>query len=101
MATWERSGLSQAAFCRQEGVSVHTFRWWRYSLRLRSEVRPVESEDRPPAFVELKVSPPVRVPLAVAEVAIEARGGALVWVRPGFDPATLREVLGLLGSIPC
>ncbi|MEO8603562.1 MAG: hypothetical protein ABI629_13390 [bacterium] len=33
VARWERSGLTQAAFARQCGLSVHTFTWWRHRLR--------------------------------------------------------------------
>ena len=32
LATWKASGLSQVAFCRQRGISIAAFRWWKRQL---------------------------------------------------------------------
>lgn len=33
MRSWERSGLTRAAFCRSRGLNLHTFDYWRRTLR--------------------------------------------------------------------
>ena len=33
---WKRSGLTQAAFCRQRGLSIANFHWWRKRLSARN-----------------------------------------------------------------
>jgi len=33
LAAWEQSGLSQAAFCRREGINGGTFAWWKQQLQ--------------------------------------------------------------------
>jgi hypothetical protein len=32
VAAWERSGLSRTEFCRQRGVKLVTFAWWKRRL---------------------------------------------------------------------
>ena len=34
IAGWEASGLSQAAFCREKGIALHKFKYWRTKLTL-------------------------------------------------------------------
>ena len=98
---WEGSGLTQVDFCRRKGVSVHTFRSWRYSLRLQAkeERRAPASRALAPPFGEVKLAEKAR--LAGAGVAVELGDGRVVRVEPGFDPATLKEVLAVLGSSAC
>lgn len=40
VAAWRRSGLTQAAFCRHQGVNVGTFCWWKRQLTLRHGAPP-------------------------------------------------------------
>jgi transposase-like protein len=67
VARWERSGLTQAAFARQCGMSVHTFAWWRHRLRAVTAVAvPVSAS--PPTFTEVVFGAPAAAP--VAEVVL-------------------------------
>ena len=52
---YERSGLSQAAFCQQEGLAIATFSKWLARLRSSDVAKPVAST--PTAFVEVQRSP--------------------------------------------
>jgi len=98
--TWRESGLSVAAFCRREGLSEPAFYAWRRRLAEK------------PSAPARKAKTAVFVPLGL--VAVETplevvSGSAVVRVRRGFDPATLRAVLGALapggqaaeGARPC
>ena len=35
LAEWSKSGLTQAAFCRERGLSVSALRWWKRELARR------------------------------------------------------------------
>lgn len=54
---FERSGLSQAEFCRKQGIALATFTWWKRRLKMRASDRP--------AFI----------PVQVKETARTAPGG--------------------------
>lgn len=102
---WEASGLSQAEFCRRRKVSVHTFRWWRYTLGLqhREEVPRSEPDKvERPAFVEVKLPQAAPAPASSpAKVEIALEGGPVIRVHSGFDAETLKEVLAVLRVAAC
>ena len=86
LAEQQASGRSVGAFCRARRLPQSTFYTWRARLA---------AEHERPAFVELR---PVGRSTPSGEAAIElalANGGRVL-VRPGFDPQTLRDVLGVL-----
>lgn len=91
VAQWKRSGLTAEDFAAQQGLNPGTLRWW--SSRLR---RPVEGGVEvdfarlvPVAAVRSEASEPGALEIVVAS-------GRIVRVRPGFDPALLRDVLSVL-----
>jgi hypothetical protein len=92
VARWERSGLTQAAFARQCGMSVHTFTWWRHRLR----TVPAVVGDRP-TFTEVVLAAPP--PAVVAEVVL--RNGWVVRVPLASGDATAVRTLVATLDAPC
>ena len=93
VARWERSGLTQAAFARQCGMSVHTFSWWRHRLRAAG----VAPATRPPRFTEVVLAAPP--PAVVAEVVL--RNGWVVRVPlAGVEASAVRTLVATLDA-PC
>ncbi|HSP97365.1 MAG TPA: hypothetical protein VL049_09010 [Candidatus Dormibacteraeota bacterium] len=91
VARWERSGLTQAAFARQCGMSVHTFTWWRHRLRAAAPA------PRTAAFTEVVLTAPP--PAVVAEVVL--RNGWVVRVPlASVDAAAVRTLVATLDA-PC
>jgi hypothetical protein len=92
---WEQSGLTQAAFARQCGMSVHTFTWWRHRLRRAGTAAAAVPA---PAFTEVvRATPPAAG--AVAEVVL--RNGVIVRVPlAGVEAAALRTLVRVLAE-PC
>ena len=87
IAQWQTSGLSVTAFCARHGLTVPNFYAWRRLLRRR--------DAPPPAFVPVHVvadAPPVSA--CLLEVVLP--DGHAVRVAPGFDAATLRQLLAVL-----
>ena len=81
LADWRRSGLSIAAWCRNNAVSYHTFLYWRKRL----------DDRRPDTGTFLQLCPPADP----EPIALECNG-VFVHVPAGFDPGLLRDILALL-----
>jgi transposase-like protein len=112
IAEHARSGLSIAAFCRREGLTPHTYRWWRQELARRDRPGTSDKADRAPSpSTELTIRSaflPVRVMLDVPEPAPEwapieivLPAGPTVRVTRGFDLSTLEAVLSVLEGRRC
>ena len=82
ITAWQRSGLTVAAWCRNNSLSYHSFISWR--KRLQSETHRDGGK-----FVELTVE-------QTASPIILECNGVTVQVSSGFDPALLCEVLSLI-----
>jgi transposase-like protein len=84
------SGLTVRAFCARHHITQPSFYAWRRELQQR---------DAATAFVPVRVvtddqtasSTPIEILLA---------GGRSVRSTPGFDPATLRQLLAVLQEVP-
>jgi len=87
---WRRSGLSVGAYCARAGVSEPTFYAWR---------RQVEPSG-PPAFVPVRLVPD-EPSASDGRLEIVLADGRRVCVLPGFDAATLRQLLAVLEEPTC
>lgn len=102
----QQSGLSRTAFCQREGLKEGSLSWWARELREREQARrPVAASRkrirrrRRPTFVPVRVKTASGSTAATLEVV--TRGGHVVRLHPGFDPALLRGVLAALEHRPC
>jgi hypothetical protein len=87
IAQWQTSGLSVTAFCARHRLATASFYAWRRTLQRRAAERPT--------FLPIEVvadTPPARG--GVLEVVLA--DGRCVRVPPGFDAATLRQLLAVL-----
>jgi hypothetical protein len=98
VAAHAKSGLSVAAFCRQQGLRTGTLTFWRWKFahEARSEMpRPT------PAFVPVRVTPaPERAPVTGA-VEITLAPGRTVRVYGRVEPVWLAEVLAVVATLRC
>jgi hypothetical protein len=97
MKAWEESGLSQATFCRERGVQIGTFAWWKRQLRqargdgTKRRGRPAKEHGR---FVEVRLARTCSVP---AYEVVLGRGRS-IRVSSGFDPQTLSRLITTVES---
>jgi hypothetical protein len=97
---WQQSGESVTAFCQQRQLQLQSFFRWRKVLTVRdqpavaAEATPTPSALFLPVQLRLQTAaePPFEIVLAC---------GRLLRVRPGFDPAQLRLLLGVLEGASC
>jgi transposase len=90
---WQNSGLSVRAFCDCHGLAQPSFYAWRRELKQRDAATTT--------LVPVRVIPDSE-PAPAGSVDVVLAGGRRLRVTPGFDPATLRQLLALLEEArPC
>lgn len=89
IALWQASGLSVAAFCARHNLAQASFYAWRTTLQQRA------AEHVPLVPVQLVADAAPSRPLEVL-----LPDGPVVRVPPGFDAASLRQLLALLREGP-
>lgn len=106
LARQRQSGLTMAAFCRREGIKPSPLSWWSRELGRRdgaqhkTVARKTRRKSRRPAFVPVHVI--AAAPSAgTSVVEVVTRGGHVVRLQPGFDPAMLRGVIEALEGLSC
>ena len=90
---WRASGLSVRAFCAQHGLTQASFYTWRRVLQRRATEQP--------AFVPVQVVADATPAGQASALEVVLADGRTVRVAPGFDAATLRQLLAVLEGRPC
>jgi hypothetical protein len=99
LAAWKASGLSQAAYCRREGLVANDFSRWKRELARRDQ-----RSAPTPAFVPVRVAQP----LTAYGFEVALQGGRLLRFGGPIDLAALSAVVRVLeaaglkpGDGPC
>ena len=93
---YERSGLSQKAFCARHGLALSTLPYWRRRERVRAD-------EHSAPFVEVQQLAGAAVPPTTADtgVLIELPGGVRLELSQDTDPKWLAGLLRELGTVAC
>jgi hypothetical protein len=91
-AEYEASGLSQAEFCKQRDLPLKTLS--RYVTRYRQRLAQGSELPGPQRFVSVEVAG-FR---GGKELTVVLAGGLRIEVMRGFDAATLRQLVAVLGA---
>ena len=89
---WQASRLSARAFGQRRGLTAASFYAWRRVLQRRDAEKA--------AFVPVQVVADA-VPTQSGALEVVLTDGRAVRVAPGFDAATLRQLLDVLEGRPC
>ena len=99
---WRASGLSQAEFCRQRGIPISKFAWWKRRLSAGGAAGPVQRA-RPSrkgphggAFVPVQI---VAAP-AAGELELTLRGGRVLRFGVDVDAGKLAVIVAALEALP-
>jgi len=92
MEAWRESGLSQADYCRQQGLNPKTFSTW--TRRVRRELS--LDKDAPLEIIPVQVAPSVPVASAHACVMLRLAHGAQLELSTAAPPHWLAELLRCL-----
>jgi transposase-like protein len=85
-----RGGESIQRFCRRRGLSAASFHYWKRRLGGSGGA----------VFVEARLSSVAERPVA-RRLVLRLTTGEEVAIEPGFDAATLREIVAALTEWPC
>jgi transposase len=88
---WQKSGLSVREFCVRHGLAQPNFYAWRREIKHR--------DGAAATFVPVQVVPEAE-PVPAGRFEVVLAGGRTLRVAPGFDAATLRELLAVLEEVP-
>ena len=91
---WSRSGLSQAAFCRERGITYGSFTWWKRQLLAAGDGAPRGRTKKAGVFVEVQVPGSAKRP---AYELILARGRVLRIYDP-FDSDSVSRLITAVES---
>ena len=117
LADFRRSGLTHVEFCRRRRISLHSFRSWLYRRRPDLHSTPVDPHPTPPVPVPAQSSPPQFLPVRIRPEPIPVGSTSQdcpftptlelvlpddrrIRIAPGFDRATLHQLLDLLEERP-
>jgi hypothetical protein len=114
VAACQRSGLSQAEFCRRRGIRPGTLAFWKYTLKHAATAGPRPAATTPPppagpAFLPVRVvpapPPPVLVPSGppteAGLIEIVLAPDRVVRVRGRVDLTWLGQLVRALERPPC
>ncbi len=87
---WKQSGISQSDFCRQHGLNIKIFGYWKRKLCSRPEGV---------SFVPVAIKPSHPASMkSGSSLRIVTGNGLSIEVGDGFNPATLRQLLDTIGQ---
>ena len=89
---WRESGLSQADYCRQQGLNSKTFSTW--TRRVRRELTRIK--DAPLQVIPVQVAPSVPATPTQASVVLRFPHGAQLELSTAVPPRWLAELLRCL-----
>ena len=99
---WSASALSQAEYCRRNGLAASDFSWWKHELARRDGRGPVvrtrKGIEDPSQFIPLQFS---KVQ-AQGECELLLKSGRCLKIGSGTDPRWVAELVSALeGGVPC
>ena len=89
---WRQSGLSQAEYCRQNGLKLRRWNYWKKNLA-RNRI------DSGVCFVPVKISSGLPVSVPRSHLSLLTSNGYKVQVGIGFDPTTLKQLILTVQSL--
>lgn len=89
LKTWQTSGLSIRAFCRQHRLKESAFHFWRQELRRR------DSSSSVPAFLPVTVPPSIGSDTCAAAIEVRCPSGHVVAFN-ATDPSILKALFAAL-----
>lgn len=93
IAACAASGMSAARYCRESGIPVAKYRWWKGELKRRNALTVL-----PTLFAEVRPVP-WRGAVAPPSIEIALAGDRMVRVPAGFDETTLARVVRVLEGL--
>ncbi len=101
VANWRQSGLSQAAYARQQQIPLHRLSYW-----IRKRDRSVSTTTRSTTERQIAPEPFIQIPWQTSQrgrgaIEMHLESGVLIRAYAGADPELLRTVIQSLSRTGC
>ena len=97
-----RSGLTQAEFCRREGVAAYSYSWWKRELVKRDTTAPNVGEGESQLSLVPVTLKQASAPLgAFAAFEVVLTNGRMLRVPTSFDATALKRLVSVLEDSTC
>ena len=93
-AGWRASGLTQGAYCEQEGLKFEDLKRWSYRVKQEQRIE----QGKQALFVPVEIEETQK---AVGEIKLEHRAGFSMEVGADTDKGLLQEVVKILAGVVC
>jgi hypothetical protein len=103
---WRASGLTQEAYCREQGLSFTTFARWRNRINRQRKVARAAPARLIPVTVKTAPVPQTSTPNTITQnnsghIEIRLGNGRAIALGVAFDEDDLARVVRLLEALPC
>jgi transposase len=88
--SWQQSGLSQVAYCREHGLKKHQFTYWK---------KRTHKKDHDIAFVPLRCSQNLPALVNPSKICLTTPNGYTLELSRGFDHIVVRQLLNTVRSL--
>ena len=88
--SWQRSGLTQIAYCRENGLKLHQFTYWK---------KRIQHKDRDIAFVPLRFSRNLPAVVNPSNIHLTTPNGYKIELSGTFDQSIVRQLLHTVRSL--
>ena len=95
ISQWSKSDLTQAEYCRRNGLSAAAFHWWKGELRRKSKAQKDSSTSM--QFVEVHSVPPTHAGHGETYEVVLSQGRT-IRVGRDFDSDVLRRLIAVVDS---
>lgn len=96
---WERSHLTQRAFCELKNIRVKSFVKWRH--KVRQDKAPKEIQNDQPRFLPAQINLSGDDPAPYQGALLKLANGASLQISPNIDQLFLTRLFRLLGVLAC
>ena len=90
--SWEKSGIPQSEYCRQNNIDIHLFSKWKNKLSKNNELKGNKFVQIPQKKTN-ELSKPSEIELAIKDQY-------KIKVANNFDPETLKKLVSTLKDMP-
>jgi len=90
--SWEKSGIPQSEYCRQNNIDIHLFSKWKNKLSKNNELKGNKFVQIPQKTTN-ELSKPSEIELAIKDQY-------KIKVANNFDPETLKKLVSTLKDMP-
>jgi len=97
---WQATNVTQIQYCKERGISLCAFRWWRRRLDLRGEIQPASKRSTASKPTALFAEVPIQMlheATAGYTYEIVLPNQVQLRIKKHFEPEAVTALLSLLG----